>query len=187
LYSIATNLWKENDLKGAKQFATEGIEWAEKLKWDVGHIKGLLAIADLQAFETKYDSSAATALYALNIAERIHNENLIAIAHFSLSEDYRLMGNDSLAEYHAVKYLNAANALKNNEMILQALVNLADIYLQKKQQGKAEEIFDKALPMAIAQGNNSQLAKLLDSKADIQIKSKNFESASNYLRQELLL
>ena len=81
LYRISDNLLQENNLDEAKQFTNEGMALAEKLKWHIGHINGLFKLDGLLSYETKYDSAAATTLYALDIAERIQNKNFIAMAH----------------------------------------------------------------------------------------------------------
>ena len=187
LYRISDNLLQKNNLEEAKQFTNEGIALAEKLKWHIGHINGLFKLDRLLFYETKYDSAAATTLYALDIAERIQNKNLIAIAHWQLSRDYRLLGNFDRAENHAVKFLNASNDLKDSSIILSALINLAGAYLDGNKTDLAKPIMNKALQFSNAQRNNGAQARLLDNYADIQTEDKNYASALEYRMQSLPL
>jgi len=187
IFSLADNLYKENNVEQAKQFTNQGITLAKTLKWDVGHINGLFKLDRLLSYETKYDSAAATTLYALDISERVQNKNLIAIAHWYLSGDYRLLGNYDRAENHAVKFLNASNDLKDSSIILSALINLAGVYLDGNKTDLAKPIMNKALQFSIAQRNNRAQARLLDGYADIQTKDKNYASALEYRMQSLTL
>ena len=159
IFSLADNLYKENNVEQAKQFTNQGITLAKTLKWDVGHINGLFKLDRLLSYEIKYDSAAATTLYALDIAERIQNKNLIALAHRYLSGDYRLLGNYDRAENHAVKFLDAANDLKDSSIILTAMVNLVDVYISEDKTDLAKPIMNKALQFSIAQINNRAQAK----------------------------
>ena len=187
IFSLADNLYNENNVEQAKQFTNQGITLAKTLKWDVGHINGLLKLDRLLSYETKYDSAAATTLYALDIAERIQNKNLIAIAHRYLSGDYRLLGNYDRAENHAVKFLDVSNDLKDSIIILTAMVNLVEVYHEENKTDKAKPMINKALQLTIAQGNNYAHAKLLYIYADIQSKEKNYSSALDYLKNALPL
>ena len=187
IFSLADNLYKENNVEEAKQFTNEGIALAEKLKWHIGHINGLFKLDRLLSYETKYDSAAATTLYALDIAERIQNKNLIAIAHSQLSGDYLLLGNFDRAENHVKKFLDAANDLKDSNIILTAMVNLVDVYISEDKTDLAKPIMNKALQFSIAQRNNRAQAKLLYSYADIQTEDKNYASALEYRMQSLPL
>ena len=187
IFSLADNLYRENNVEQAKQFTNQGITLAKTLKWDVGHINGLLKLDRLLSYETKYDSAAATTLYALDIAERIQNKNLIAIAHWQLSGDYRLLVNYDRAENHAKKFLDAANDLKDSSIILTAMVNLIDVYLEGDKTDLAKPLMNKALLFSIAQRNNRAQARLLWSYADIQTEDKNYASALEYRMQSLPL
>ena len=187
IFSLADTLYKENNVEQAKQFTNQGITLAKTLKWDVGHINGLFKLDRLLSYEIKYDSAAATTLYALDIAERIQNKNLIASAHSLLSGDYRLLGNFDRAENHAVKFLDAANDLKDSSIILTAMVNLVDVYIGEDKTDLAKPIMNKALQFSTTQRNNRAQAKLLYSYANIQTEDKNYASALEYRMQSLPL
>jgi len=187
IFSVGDNLFNENNVEQAKQFTNQGITLAKTLKWDVGHINGLFKLERLLSYETKYDSAAATTLYALDIAERIQNKKLIAGAHYYLSSHYRMLGNFDLAENHALKYVEAANGVSDTALILSALTNLAEVYQEVNKMDKAMPIINKALPLSIAQGNDRAHALLLYIYADIQSKEKNYSSALDYLKNALPL
>ena len=187
IFSVGDNLFNENNVEQAKQFTNQGITLAKTLKWDVGHINGLFKLERLLSYETKYDSAAATTLYALDIAERIQNKKLIAGAHYYLSSHYRVLGNFDLAENHALKYVEAANGVSDTALILSALTNLAEVYQEVNKMDKAMPIINKALPLSIAQGNDRAHALLLSLEAGIQVDNKNFASALHYFMESLPL
>ena len=108
---------------------------------------------------------------------------MLARANSVISENYRMIGNDSLSEFHGKKYLEIATKMSDDAMILDATLKLCVLYSQMKKEDKLQELVDKALKMAIAQKSEESIAQILEIKATRQADQKDYkEAAENYGR-----
>ncbi len=108
---------------------------------------------------------------------------MLARANSVLSENYRMIGNNGLSEFHGKKYLDIATKMNDNGMILDATLKLCVLYSEMKKEGKLQELADKALKMAVAQKSEGSIAQILEIKAARQVDQKDYkEAAENYSR-----
>ncbi len=173
------------DLNNAILYAKQGVELAKELKWNNRLSQGLIFLSYLYSNGNKDDSAILMALEALKVGEEMNNQYMIANANTTLSEYYRVTGNDSLSEYHGKKYLDIVSGLKNELLVLDATVKLCIIYDQTKQPERKQELLERALKMAIALKSDGNIARILELKANTQFEQKDFKGAAQNYRQIL--
>jgi two-component system NtrC family sensor kinase len=173
------------DINKAIWYGKQGVELAKELKWYSGLSQGLIFLSEMYSYSNKSDSAILSALEALKVSEEANNPFLLAHAHTSLSENYRSIGNNNLAEYHGKKYNDLAVQLKNDWLILDAMVKLCIIYEQMGQTGKMQGLLEKALKMAEALKSEGNLARILEIKASRLFTLKDYEGAVLNYRQVL--
>ncbi len=137
----------------AIELAEEGIKLSKELNWAYGESGLLLCIANAEGFEERYDKSVIAAFKALEIAENHKIKYSALNAHAILSSTYTQMKNDSLAIFHARKYLDIATGLKRKSDIIFAMTMLGETYATTGQWEKADPILAEALNLAIEEKN----------------------------------
>lgn len=176
-----------NSRDSAYAIADEIIKLSKKINWKTGEANGLLLLCELHATDLKYDTAIALAMQSLTIAEPLHANRTIHLAHRNLSEIYRMMGNDSLTIYHAKKCLELANIEKDKYSVLAAEMTLYNLYSEMGNKTETAKYAKQAMASAIEQKNEFYIARIYEIEGYSQFDEKDFiHSLANY-RQALAL
>ncbi len=186
LYMLSYSLMN-NDIENALLYTRKGIELSKELKWNYGIIGGLRQLSNMYISENKFDSAVYYSFDALKISEETGNDLTTAYINADLGEAYRMMDNDSLAEYHYKKLLSMSRNLQNKRMILTAMTDLAVLYEQTGAKQLRDNYSDTALQLATTLKNKWSIANMLEFKATRQFEQKDFKSALNNYRGILLI
>ncbi len=105
-----------------------------------------------------YDKAIEYDLRALEIGERLHDDNMIGVVNSNLGEVFMNQGNDSLALSHFVKALNVQKDTENEPV---ALRFIGQVYMRKQEYNQAIRFQTEAYEKATALGSKLDMAQSL--------------------------
>ncbi len=176
----------ETDINKAIMVAKEGLELANELNWYLEKVEILSDLANWEGLEEKYDMAISYALEALKMAEDAGDQENVALAHYRLSEFYRLFKDDSLKEFHAQKFLEIATSIQNKRLMERAMVLVAAIYGSHDEWDKADSLYNIALKMAVELNSENLKIEILEFKAERLAMLKDYKGAITINKQCLL-
>ncbi|MCO5286157.1 MAG: ATP-binding protein [Chitinophagaceae bacterium] len=180
-----SNAISGSDPEKAIDLKKEALDLSKNIKWKKGIAFILFALADNSLNENNINEAISYSIQALNEAEDIGDLKMIANSHSLLSDAYRLSGDDSSAEVHALIFLDMARSMKNDKMILQAEVMLINDYIQSEKWNKADSLLPKAIMLAINLKNEYSINRLLWGKASILEHDGKFKESIKIIEQVL--
>lgn len=117
------------------------------IKHEHGEIKSLISITYIHLDRGEYEKASETCLEALEKAQKIKNDTLIAISCIMIGGIYDEQRNSTLAEQYYEKGLIYATSVKDDYAIGSCLNSLGIIFMNRKEYRKALINFQKVIPI----------------------------------------
>ena len=157
----ATVLYKlvslyNNDHKKQIEFATKGLELAQKQGLKDFKIRFLSVIENCYAMENSYPEALNYAYQVLKEAELLHNNSWIAGAHNSIGAYLDELNSQEKALKHYQIALKLYQELKDNNSVALLYINIGDIYTDLSKPDLAVDYLTKAVNLLNSLGRNAE-------------------------------
>lgn len=176
-----------NNLEEAKNYYQQAGVLSEKLDYPMGILKYYANYTAVLNIQARFDSALLLTREALELANKVGNEERIIIAQQNLSATYAYLQDYESALHYLLPSVAYFEKINNDTRLSLIYDNLGIIYRETKQYEKALAYHQKALAIARKSGSRYDIANVLSNLGNDYSSIKKYDSALSIMQESLLI
>jgi len=169
------------------KYATQGMDLAEKLKWEKGIASSYNSFHNNYAHKSQYSRSLEYAKKALHLYEELKDKRSVAASLGNIAGMYDVQGDHNNAIYYHFKALKIAEDISDQKLIATSLMNIGTVYVELSNYSKAQEYYLNALGLYEIQNDKKGTANCETNIASVFYYQKKYDTALHTYQRALAL